>query len=218
MASPEAEAMRADQGPACYDPCVKSAKPRVWQDALAAGLAVGATALLLAPASADVQPGGSQRPAVDISGQLVVEDGTCRFSPAVDQALETMMTPGESGTPAVNPVQVGPFRITPQLTYRPQRSTEYADWNARAEARMPSPALWNGLRVRSLTVEAAHEYHAEGMVLAETPARVQGVLRRQGINVPLPPGSLDLPVDACAASLQLEKVRGGTALTCGAGC
>jgi hypothetical protein len=197
---------------------VKSAKPGVWQDALVAGLAVGATALLLAPASAFVQPGGSQRPAVDISGPLEIEDGSCRFSPVVDQALQTMMSPGESGTPVVSPAQVGPFRIMPELTYRPQRSTEQADWSARAEARMPSPALWNGLRVRSLTVEAAHEYYAEGMVFADTPARVQGVLRRQGINAPLPPGSLDLPVDACAASLQLEKVRGGTALACSAGC
>ena len=186
---------------------------------LAAAAAGGALSVLMDPASALAPRVRATARPVDLSARLTITDETCSFSPVVDRALEGMVSQEGSGRPAARWVTIGPMRLLPVVTYHPQTSREYADWSARAEARLTGPAVWNGLRVRGLVVEMAHEAYSAGMIFDARPQAVRSVLARQGINVPLPPESLDLPVEACAASMQLYAVPGGgTALTCSSGC
>ena len=155
---------------------------------------------------------------VDLSARLRIEDGVCSFSPQIDRAVGGMMSFNGEGRPTARTVRLGGMSLRPRLTYHPQTDPNSANWNASAEATLPRPATWNGLRLRGLRALAEHEGSAEGIVLDAQPAAVQRVLRGQGINVPLPPDVLDLPVEACSASLYLERVGGRTALMCSSGC
>ena len=186
---------------------------------LAAAAAGAAVPLLLASAGAAVpRPRAIATRAPDLGGQLTIRDGSCHFSPQIAAAFERMMTFSGPGRPVVHRIRIGGMSAVPRLTYRAARSSEYPDWSARAEATLPRPALWNGLSVRALRVEAEHEGFGEGIILNAPPESVQRVLRRLGIRAPLPPGLLELPVTECAASLSLRRVRGGTALICSGGC
>ena len=64
----------------------------------------------------------------------------------------------------------------------------------------------------------ADDYLTKPFSTGELLARVRAALRRIGLDVPLPPGFRDIPVDSCSAMIQIEARGSGSALICSSGC
>ena len=183
---------------------------------LGATLAAGSVlSLVISPAGAERS--ASSRAAVDISSPLTIHDGECSFSPEIDAALDRMLTGTERGRLVPRQVRVGRIPLRSRVVQTaPAPAGGTASFNSVAV--LPRPALWNGLPVQALIVGTGLESSYQGLRFRASPRAVQRVLRGLGINAPLPPDLLDLPVEQCAASLRIDRTATGAELTCGSGC
>lgn len=162
----------------------------------------------------------SDPPALDLSARFSYDqDANCRFHPQIDTALRTMVAyPSSRGSAEGRAVSIGTMRLTPDVKSERVDMSGDSYYQTDAVLTLPQEVRWNGLRVRRLVSGSGYEDGMSGVVFAEDPATVRGKLAEMGVSVPLPPGHLELPTEACSASVWLERRNGGTALICGSGC
>jgi hypothetical protein len=156
---------------------------------------------------------------VDISAPVTVSGGGCSFGPVLDRALRNMVVISND-TRLVRPgrVDVAEQRLVPQLTTEGYDSADETERAYTATARLHRPANWNGLHLSGLRVSAAYESYSMSLEFAESPDRLQAVLRNMRLSVPLPPGQRGISGPACFSAIAIDARSGGSALSCGGGC
>lgn len=187
---------------------------RIWRSGIGI-LSIGLAALAIgAPrsAAAFAQP----RAPLDLSGRLSFADGQCRFSPAIDRALQSLLSWDERGGRFVaRPVRIGTMSLMPTLTAGPP---EGGGRLHRSAVRLTRPARWNGLTLVALGAAAGYEYRQWEIGFAESAAAVRRRLRALGTELPEPPAYREIPTDGCAASIGIEVRGQGSALVCTGWC
>jgi hypothetical protein len=192
---------------------------RIVRPALLALIAASATAFLLGWNVANAR--AARAPAVDVSSRVDIADGNCSFGPAFDRAFENMIVHVGGANPrvTVRPVVIGGQRLTPRLSASPNAFVgEGRVLDYQSVVRLRRAVRWNGLRLIGLQAGAVHEGASQSLDFADRPARVRAALRRIGVDVPLPPGIRDIPIDACSAQIQIETRGSASSLTCSYGC
>ena len=178
-------------------------------------LSIGLAALAISGsgrAAALAQPGTP----LDLSGPLSFANGQCRFSPAIDRALPSLLYWDERGQRfAARTVRIGTMSLTPTLTAGPP---EGGGRLHRSSVRLTRPARWNGLTLVGLGAAAGPEFRQREIRFAEPAAAVRRRLRALGTELPAPPASRSLPTDGCAASIGIEVRGQGSALVCTGWC
>ncbi|WP_395636945.1 hypothetical protein, partial [Sphingorhabdus sp.] len=90
---------------------------------------------------------------------------------------------------------------------------------------LPSGTTWHGLKLSRIT---AHWYlppdadssYSRSINFLQSPREVQNVLSGLGFNAPLHPDYSELPdtYNSCGGGMSIQKIPGGSSLSCGWGC
>ena len=126
---------------------------------IAALTTVSVVVLTITPAAA-VRPAPGR--AVDISSPLTIRDGECSFSPALDAALDRMLTGTDMGRLVPRRVQVGGIQLRSRVVRTapaPPGGTASFD----SVAIFPRAAVWNGLPVQAMVVGTGLESSYQGL-------------------------------------------------------
>lgn len=153
----------------------------------------------------------------DISSPFrLTADGGCAYSAQIDRAFRRMLRRNDAtGRVEGQPVTLAGMAMTPRVTSEGQGDIERTYTSRITPTR---PTSWNGLRVIGMEAFGGHEVSSDALLFAEPPSRVRDVARRLGVELPLPPGQRELPVEVCFASVAIEARANGSALRCGGGC
>ena len=170
------------------------------------------------PASAPPRP--ATPPPLDISSRIGIADGDCHFAPDLQRAFTDMLVQDDRGrTVGPEVVRIGALRLMPVVTSARDEGVDLPNYRRYVSSvSFPSPALWNGLRLRGLRVENGWEFSSRAIEFEETPGAVRSTMRRIGIAVPPPPAYRELPTEGCSSSIGVETRANGAALVCTSWC
>lgn len=192
--------------------------PRIDYRALLMLLSAIVTASVLSAGKGQAEKARSAL-ALDVSSPVDIADGNCSFGPAFDEAFRNMIVQDGLRGARARAVVIGGQRRIPRLTAtrNPWVGKQgFRDYES--VVRFGRTMRWNGLRLTGLRANTVWEGEATALEFADRPGRVRAALLRIGVDVPLPPGFRDIPIDACSAQIMIEARGRGSSLICSSGC
>lgn len=195
----------------------REAWARIFRSALLALLAGGVTTFVLGRNMAESAV--ARRPLVDVSSSVDIAGGNCSFGPVFDREFRNMISYDRDLVPSTRPVILGRQRVMPRLAVSRSEDVGHPGFrNHDSVARLHHAVRWNGLRLIGLRSSTGWKWGATSLEFADRPERVRAAMRAIGLELPLPPGSREIPLDACSAFIAIEARGSGAALVCSSGC
>lgn len=94
-----------------------------------------------------------------------------------------------------------------------------------ASVRLPLGTTWHGLKLSRIKADwylppETDSSYSRSINFLQTPREVQNVLNGLGFNAPLDPDYSELPdtYNSCGGAMYIQKIPGGSSLSCGWGC
>ena len=151
----------------------------------------------------------------------------CVFAPRVVTLFDTLLPQKADGDMDVPPKRVTfaglDLAVATRITPLPNSGPESRRLNI--SVKLPEGTRWNALKLSRIVREYDDEsdspdFDTRMLTFLNPVEDVQAALKLAGVDVPVAPQArgLDDSGGPCEGTMQLERVAGGTALSCGWGC